>query len=44
MYYYFFIKGAYIDIIQSYDKMTEPDELIKNEIISCFNKNIIYKE
>jgi hypothetical protein len=41
MYYYFFIKGAYINIIQSYDEMTEPDELIRNEIIGCFNKNII---
>ena len=44
MYYYFFIKGAYINIIQSYDEMTEPDELIRNEIIGCFNKNIIIKE
>jgi hypothetical protein len=44
MYYYFFIKGAYIHIIQSYDEMTEPDELIRNEIIGCFNKNIIIKE
>ena len=44
MYYYFFIKGAYINIIQSYDQMIEPDELIRNEISSCFNKNINIEE
>jgi hypothetical protein len=44
MYYYFFIKGAYINIIHSYDELTEPDELIRNEIIGCFNKNIIIEE
>jgi hypothetical protein len=44
MYYYFFIKGAYINIIQSYEELTEPDELIRNEIIGCFNKNIIIEE
>jgi hypothetical protein len=40
IYYYLFIKGAYINIIESYEALTEPDELIRNEIFRSFNKNI----
>ena len=41
IYYYIFVKKAYVKIIELYDTLIKPDEYIRDIIIKLFGKNII---
>lgn len=41
IYYYLFINRAYYKITELYNNLITPDEIIRNEVIKCFKKNII---
>lgn len=41
IYYYIFVKKAYVKIIELYDRLVKPDEYIRDIIIKLFGKNII---
>jgi len=40
IYYYLFINGVYYKITELYNNLITPDEIIRNEVIKCFKKNI----
>jgi hypothetical protein len=41
IYYYIFVKKAYVKIIELYDTLIKPDEYIRDIIIKLFGNNII---
>ena len=43
IYYYLFINRAYYKITELYNNLITPDEIIRNEVIKCLNKNIEIK-
>jgi hypothetical protein len=41
IYYYFFVNGAYYKISELYNNLIIPDEIIRNDVLKCLNKNIV---